>query len=100
MKKTLISLAAVATLAIGLSATAKADPGLGFGFGIGPNGQPHFGVSVYDPSYGYNPGYGQSYEDAGYDDGGDCYTQWVPSWHWNAWHTYKVKTMKKVWLCD
>ncbi len=97
MKKTLISLAAAATLAIGLSATAKADPAFGFGFGVDPFGHPHFGVHVSDGGY-YSPGPG--YYGAGYDDGSDCYTQWVPSWRWNAWHTYKVKTMKKVWLCD
>ena len=70
MKKTLIALAAAATLAIGFSATANAHP-IGFGFG-----GPHFGVV-------FSEGYGPGYYDAGYYGYGDrwhrprCRTEWV-----------------------
>ena len=93
MKKTLISLAAAATLAISLSATANA--GVGFDFGVDGGGKPHFGVHVSDGGY-----YGPGYYDSGYDDSSDCYNKWVTSWHWNAWHTYKIKSVNKVWVCD
>jgi len=46
MKKTLIALAAAATLAIGFSATAKADPSFGFGFAMDGGGRPHIGFAV------------------------------------------------------
>lgn len=104
MKKTLISLVAAATLAIGLSATAKADPSFGFGFGIGSGGHAHFGVSVYDPgySYGYHPdyyGYHPGYYGAGYgDDGSDCGFTWVNGWH--RVHHHMVFGPHKVWSCE
>ncbi|MEO9167995.1 MAG: hypothetical protein ABI230_06310 [Aestuariivirga sp.] len=68
MKKTLIALAAAATLAVGFSATANAHP-IGFG-------GPHFGVV-------FSEGYGPGYYDAGYHGYGDrwhrprCRTEWV-----------------------
>ena len=96
MKKTLISLAAAATLAIGLSAAAKADPGFGFGFGFGPHGHPHFGVSVYDPGYGYDAGYAPGYYGAA-ESGSDCGFEWVNGWH--RMHHHMVFGPHRVWTC-
>ena len=96
MKKTLISLAAAATLAIGLAASAKADPTINFGIQFG-NAAPDFAPTYFDPGYS-NPGYihhgynEQGSYDHGYrhaaldrggydDDGEDCGYEWVTGWH-------------------
>ena len=100
MKKTLISLAAAAVLAVGFSATAKAGPSFGFGFGLDSSGLSHFGVSVSD-GYGY-PAYGPGYYGAGYGGAGygdsDCGFTWVNDWH--RVHHHMVFGPHKVWSCE
>jgi len=88
MKKTLISLAAAATLAIGLSTAAKAD-GIGIGFGVGPYGGVHVGVGLYSPGY-YAPGY----YSAGYEG---CGYRWVDGWY--RFHHHMVLGPHRVWTC-
>jgi hypothetical protein len=80
MKKTLIALAAVATLATAGAgaASAKTHIDLNIGFGLGGFGG---GYPVYDP---------------GFDDGG-CFYKWKTVKVWNYWHTaYKIKHIKKL----
>ncbi len=92
MKKTLIALAAAATLAVGLSGAAKADS---IWFGVGSGGHPHFGASL---GYGGYGGYGYPYWGAGYG-GGDCGPRLVKTWRYDPWVGHKVRVLKKVWAC-
>ena len=95
IRKTLITLATVSALAVGLGApSAKADSfdiGLGFGSGGITTGSFGFHGGGYGHGYGY-------YDDAGYDDG-DCGYQMVKHRVWNSWHTHKITVWSKQWVC-
>jgi hypothetical protein len=85
MKKTLIALAAAATLAVGFSATAKADPfGFGFGYGGYGYGHPHFGFAVSE-GYGYGDGYGYGWGRP------RCHTEWVQGWN----HPHRILVCRR-----
>ncbi len=102
MKKTLISLAAAATLAIGFAASAKADPTINFGIQFGA-ATPDFAPTYFDPGYG-DSGYGDhgyhhaAFDGGGYDDSGDCNYEWVTNWHMR--HHHMIYGPHQVVVCD
>ena len=90
IRKTLIALAAIATLATGMAATAEAKTNIDFNIDIGGgyHGGGHLGGGYY-PDYGYG----------GYYDDEDCFYKIKKVKVWNKWqHKYMWKK-KKVLVC-
>ena len=94
MKKSLLALAAVATLAVSMASPAYAwRGGWGPGIGLGILGGAIIGGAIasqnpyyYGPGYGYGPGYyGPGY------DGGPCAWQRQRFWDGYAWRVRSVR---------
>jgi hypothetical protein len=99
MKKTLMALAAVATLAVSLLAApapAHAQRGLGAGIAAGVIGGALIGGAIAGGPgyYGYGPGYGY-YGRPAYVAGpgyyGDCYWQRQRFWDGYGWRIRRVR---------
>jgi hypothetical protein len=96
MRKTLMALAAIATLAasaVTTSAPAHAQRGLGAGIAAGVIGGAIVGGALAGPRYyGYGPGYGY-YGGPAYvaDDYGDCYWQRQRFWDGYGWRVRRVR---------
>jgi hypothetical protein len=97
MRKTLMALAAVATLAVSAvtgSAPAHAQRGLGAGIAAGVIGGAIVGGALAGPRY-YGPGYGYGYYGGpGYvadDYYGGCYWQRQRFWDGYGWRVRRVR---------
>jgi hypothetical protein len=99
MRKTLMALAAVATLAVSAVAApapAHAQRGFGPGLAAGIIGGAIVGGALAGPGYYYGPGYGPGY---GYyggpayvaDDYGGCYWQRQRFWDGYSWRIRRVR---------
>ena len=91
MKKSLLALAAVATLAISVASPAHAGDGWGPGVAAGIIGGAIVGGAIassryYGPGY-YGPGYG--YYDSGY--GGPCYWRRQRVWDGYGWRVRSIR---------
>jgi hypothetical protein len=102
MRKTLVALAAVTTLAVSAvvaPAPAQAQRGFGAGLAAGVIGGAIVGGALAGPRY-YGPGYGYGYYGPGYgyyggpayvaDDGG-CYWQRQRFWDGYGWRVRRVR---------
>jgi hypothetical protein len=96
MKKSLLALAAVATLAVSMASPAYAwRGGWGPGIGLGILGGAIIGGAIASQNpYYYGPGYAPGYYyGPGYDGGpyGPCYVQRQRFWDGYAWRVRNVR---------
>jgi hypothetical protein len=95
MRKTLMALAAVATLAVSAvttSAPAQAQRGVGAGIAAGVIGGAIVGSALAGPRYyGYGPGYGYYGGPAYVGDYGGCYWQRQRFWDGYGWRFRRVR---------
>jgi hypothetical protein len=95
MRKTLLALAAVATLAISAVASpAHAQRGFGAGLAAGIIGGAIVGGAIAGPGYYYGPGYGYGYGPGyGYYAGGygGCYWSRQRFWDGYGWRFRRVR---------
>jgi hypothetical protein len=92
MRKTLMALAAVATLAVSAVTPAHAQRGLGAGIAAGLIGGAIVGGALAGPGYYYGPGYGYYGGGPAYvGDYGGCYWQRQRFWDGYGWRVRRVR---------